>query len=87
MVISMDLPFTQKRWCGAEGIERVITLSDHLFSDFGKKYGCLMNEVRLLRRAVFVVNREDKLVYADYMPELGVEPNYEDVINAAKAAS
>jgi thiol peroxidase len=86
MVISMDLPFTQKRWCGTEGIERVITLSDHLFGDFGEKYNCLMKEVRLLRRAVFVVNRENKLVYSDYMAELGVEPNYEDVINAAKAA-
>jgi thioredoxin-dependent peroxiredoxin len=86
MVISMDLPYTQKRWCGAADVERIITLSDHMFADFGEKYGCLIKEARVLRRAVFVIDRQDKLVYSDYMAELGLEPDYEDVINAAKAA-
>ena len=86
MVITMDLPYTQKRWCGAAGIERVVTLSDHMLGDFGKNYGCLINEVRVLRRAVFVVDQQDKIVYSDYMAELGLEPNYGEVINAAKSA-
>ncbi|MDH5506221.1 MAG: thiol peroxidase [Anaerolineae bacterium] len=84
--VSADLPTTQKRWCGAAEVDRVIVLSDHLEMDFGKKYGCLIKERRLLRRAVFVVDREDKVVYAQYMPALGDQPIYEDVIAAAKLA-
>ncbi len=86
LVISMDLPFAQKRWCGAAGIDQVLVLSDHLYADFGRKYGCLIKEVRVLRRAVFVVDRQDKIVYADYMPALGDEPDYEAVLAAAEAA-
>jgi len=86
LVVSMDLPYSQKRWCGGAGIDRVITLSDHMSAEFGKKYGCLMKEVRLLRRAVFVIDREDKVVYSAYMPEIGIEPDYEAVMGAAKAA-
>jgi thiol peroxidase len=86
LVISTDLPYTQKRWCGAAGIEQVTVLSDHLTTDFGIKYGCLIKEARVLRRAVFVVDRDGKVVYAAYMPALGVEPEYADVLAAAKAA-
>lgn len=86
LVISMDLPFAQKRWCGAAGVDQVQVLSDHLDADFGVKYGCLLKEVRLLRRAVFVVNRENKVVYADYMAALGDEPDYAAVLEAARAA-
>lgn len=86
LVISTDLPFAQKAWCGAAGVERVVTLSDHKSTDFGKKYGVLMKEPRLLRRAVFVVDAEDKVVYAAYMPTLGDEPNYEEVLEAARKA-
>ena len=86
LVVSMDLPFSQKRWCGGAGIDRVITLSDHKSAEFGKKYGCLMKGVRLLRRAVFVIDREGKIIYSVYMPELGVEPEYDEVMGAAKAA-
>ena len=86
LVISMDLPYTQKRWCGGAGIDNVITLSDHKNAEFGEKYGCLMKEVRLLRRAVFVIDRQDKVVYSAYMPEIGVEPDYEAVLGAAEAA-
>ncbi len=86
LVVSMDLPFAQKRWCGAAGIEQVHVLSDHKEADFGVKYGVLMKEVRLLRRAVFVVDRRGQVVYADYMPALGQEPDYEAVLQAARQA-
>ncbi len=86
MVISTDLPYTQKRWCGAAGIERVKVLSDHMETDFGASYGCLLKEVRLLHRAVFIVNKDDRITYSAYMPALGVEPNYEEVLTAAKEA-
>ncbi len=86
ITISADLPFAQKRWCGANGVEEVVVVSDHMEMEFGKKYGCLMKEVRLLRRAVFVVDREGTIVYADYMPALGKEPKYDEVLAAAKEA-
>ncbi len=86
LVISTDLPYTQKRWCGAAGVDQVITLSDHLKAKFGKKYGCLVKERRILRRAVFVVDRDDSVVYADYMPALGDEPDYAAVLEAAQKA-
>ena len=84
MAISTDLPFTQKRWCGAAGVDQVTVLSDHMDADFGMKYGCLIKEVRFLRRAVFVVDRVGKITYAAYMPVLGDEPNYSEVLAAAR---
>jgi thiol peroxidase len=86
LVISNDLPYAQKRWCGAAGVEQVTVLSDHMTADFGLKYGVLIKEARVLRRAVFVVDRAGKLAYVAYMPALGVEPNYAEVLDAAKAA-
>lgn len=86
LLISMDLPFTQKDWCAAAGIDRVVTLSDHLDADFGRKYGVLLKEVRFLRRAIFVVDRNGKIVYVDYMKMLGEEPNYQEVLDAARRA-
>ena len=86
LVISTDLPFTQKRWCGAAGIEQVQVLSDHKTADFDAKYGCLLKDQRILRRAVFVVDCSDRLVYVAYMPVLGEEPDYAEVLAAAKAA-
>ena len=85
-VISTDLPYTQKRWCGAAGVDQVQTLSDHLNAEFGEKYGVLIKERRILRRAVFVVGRDDKLVYVAYMPRLSDEPEYAAVLDAAKKA-
>ncbi len=85
-VISTDLPYTQKRWCGAAGVDRVQTLSDHMTGDFGVKYGVLIKERRILRRAVFVVGKDDRLVYVAYMPKLGDEPDYGAVLEAAKKA-
>jgi thiol peroxidase len=85
LAVSTDLPFTQKRWCGAAGVDQVTVLSDHMGADFGLKYGCLLKEVRILRRAVFVVDRAGKISYVAYMPAIGEEPNYSEVLAAAKA--
>jgi thiol peroxidase len=86
MVVSMDLPYTQKSWCGAADVDQVMVLSDHMTAEFGEKYGCLVKERRILRRAVFVIDRQDKVSYVAYMPALGVEPDYEEVLDAARAA-
>jgi thiol peroxidase len=85
-VVSTDLPYTQKRWCGAAGVDRVTTLSDHMEAEFGMKYGCLIRERRILSRAVFVVGRDDKVVYAAYMAALGDEPDYDAVLAAVRSA-
>ncbi|GMB07334.1 thiol peroxidase (atypical 2-Cys peroxiredoxin) [Thermolongibacillus altinsuensis] len=87
LTISVDLPFAQKRWCAANGIENVQTLSDHRDVSFGQAYGVLIKELRLLARAVFVVDRNDRITYVEYVPEVTNHPNYEAAIEAAKAAS
>ena len=86
LVISMDLPFAQERWCGATGVYQVKVLSDHMTAEFGMQYGVLIKEARILRRAVFVVNRAGVITYAAYMPALGKEPSYAEVLDAAQAA-
>jgi len=86
ITISTDLPYAQKRWCGAAGVDQVMVVSDHLKGEFGKKYGVLMKETGILRRAVFVVDRKGFITYVAYMPVMGDEPNYEEVIQAAKKA-
>lgn len=85
-VMSTDLPYAQKRWCGAAGVDQVQTLSDHMTTEFGEKYGVLIKERRILRRAVFVVGKDDRLFYVAYMPKLGDEPDYAAVLDAAKKA-
>jgi thiol peroxidase len=84
--ISTDFPFAQKRWCGAAGIDKVKVVSDVLEAEMGVKYGLLVKERRYLRRAVFIVDREGQLAYVAYMPNNGTEPNYEEVIAAARKA-
>lgn len=84
LTISMDLPFAQKRWCGAEGVENVLTLSDHRDADFGNKYGMLMKKTRLLARAIFVVDKEGVIRYIQVVPEITSEPDYDQVIKAVK---
>ncbi|MEK6753847.1 MAG: thiol peroxidase [Chloroflexota bacterium] len=84
--ISTDFPMAQKRWCGAAGVDKVKVVSDVLETEFGLKYGLLIKERRFLRRAVFIVGREGKLTYVNYLPVLGNEPDYEEVIAAAKQA-
>jgi len=85
ITISTDLPVAQKRWCGASGVDRVYAVSDHMAVEFGVKYGLLMKERRWLRRAVFVVDQQDVLRYVAYMPKLGDQPDYEQVLAAAQA--
>jgi thiol peroxidase len=82
LTISMDLPFAQKRWCGAAGVEAVITLSDYRKAEFGEAYGVLIKELRLLARAVFVVDKGNVIRYIQIVPEVGEEPDYESVLNA-----
>jgi thiol peroxidase len=86
LTISVDLPFAQKRWCGANGIENVQTLSDHRDLSFGGAYGLHIKELRLLARAVFVVDSNDQVTYVEYVSEATNHPDYESAIEAAKAA-
>ena len=84
LTISMDLPFAQKRWCGAAGVDKVATLSDHREAAFGDAYGVLIKELRLLARAVFVVDKEGVIRYVQLVKEIAEEPDYDAVIAAAK---
>jgi thiol peroxidase len=83
--ISNDLPFAQKRFCGAEGIDKVVTLSDYKDLDFGAKYGFVIDELRLLARGVVVVDENDQVKYVEYVPEAGMEPNYDKALEAVKS--
>jgi len=82
LTISMDLPFAQKRWCGAAGIENVQTLSDHRNAEFGKAFGVLVEELRLLGRAVFIVDAKGIIRYKQIVEELTDEPDYDAAIRA-----
>ncbi|MED1861956.1 thiol peroxidase [Fictibacillus nanhaiensis] len=86
LTVSVDLPFAQKRWCAAAGIENVQTLSDHRDLSFGKAYGVAIEGLRLLARSVFVIDSSDKVTYVEYVNEVTSHPNYEAAIEAAKAA-
>ncbi|HPN72958.1 MAG TPA: thiol peroxidase, partial [Candidatus Omnitrophota bacterium] len=80
LFVSMDLPFAQKRFCQEFSIKKVVTLSDHRDADFGMKYGVLIKELRLLSRAVFVIDSCGKVAYVEYVKELGHQPNYDAVL-------
>jgi len=85
--ISMDLPFAMKRWCGAAGVDKVVTASDHRDASFGKSYGVLIDGGPLDRmhaRAVFVVGPDDKLKYVEYVSDIANHPDYDAVLAAAK---
>ena len=82
LTISMDLPFAQKRWCGAAGVDRVVTLSDHRDGSFGRVYGVLIKDLRLLARAVFVIDKEGRITYLELVKEIASEPDYEAVLAA-----
>jgi len=82
--VSTDFPFAQKRWCGLSGVDKIRMVSDVLETEFGIKYGLLIKERRFLRRAVFIVNRAGKLTYVNYLPILGQEPSYDEVIAEAQ---
>jgi len=85
LTISLDLPFAQKRWCGAAGIEKVTTLSDYRERSFGQNYGVLIKELLLLSRAIFVIDAQDVIRYIQIVPEVTSEPDYAAVIAAAKS--
>ncbi|MHC4777149.1 MAG: thiol peroxidase [Planctomycetota bacterium] len=84
VIVSMDLPFAQKRWCGAAGVEAVTTLSDHRSGAFGEAFGVAMKGARLLARTVFVLDREGVVRYVQIVPEVGQEPDYEAILGAVK---
>ncbi|KIL46327.1 thiol peroxidase [Jeotgalibacillus campisalis] len=86
LTISVDLPFAQRRWCGDNGIENVQTVSDHRDLSFGKAYGVAIEEMRLLARAVFVIDSNDEVVYVEYVKEATDHPDYEAAIDAVKRA-
>ena len=86
LTVSMDLPFAQKRWCGAAGVENVVTLSDHKDASFGTNYGFLIEELRLLTRGIVVVDKNDKVTYVEYVPEVTNAVNLDAAVEAAKAA-
>ena len=87
--VSCDLPTAQARFCGAEGIdkEKMQTLSDYMDASFGKAWGTLVPDVRIECRAAFVVDKNDIIQYAEYVPEIADQPNYDAVIAAAKKAA
>ncbi len=87
LTVSVDLPFTQARWCGAAGIDAVQTVSDYRDLSFGLAYGVVIKELRLLARAVFVVDADDTVVHAEYVPAVGQHPDYEAAVDAARAAA
>lgn len=84
LTVSMDLPFAQARWCGAAGVKNLLTMSDYKEADFGLKYGLLIKELRLLTRAVIVVNPDGVIAYQEIVPEVTNHPNYDAALAAAK---
>ena len=87
LTISMDLPFAQKRWCGAAGISRVTVLSDHKEASFGKAYGVLIKELRLLSRSIFLIDSAGTVRYVEYVPEVTSHPNYDAALAAVRHLS
>jgi len=84
LTVSMDLPFAQKRWCGAAGVKNVQTLSDHRAAAFGQAYGLLIKDLRLLARAVFVLDKQGTIRYVELVREVTSEPNYQAALEAAR---
>ncbi len=85
--ISMDLPFAQKRWCGAFSVDRVKMLSDHKDGSFGSAYGTLIKDLRIESRAVFVVGPDNRIQYVEYVKEVSDHPNYGAALEAAQKGS
>ena len=84
LTVSMDLPFAQKRWCGAAGVDRVITVSDHRDASFGTAYGVLIKDMRLLARSVFVVDRQGVIRYIQLVKDTGTQPDFAPVLDVVK---
>jgi thiol peroxidase len=86
VTVSLDLPFAQNRFCGAEGIKNIRSASDYQDRNFGNSYGTLIEELKILSRAVFVLDKGGKVVYAQYVPEVTSEPDYEPALKALQSA-
>ncbi len=84
--VSMDLPFAQKRWCTTFGVDHVKMLSDHRTGSFGEQYGTLIKELRIESRAIFVVGKDNKIKYVEYVKEVGEHPDYDATLAAVEAA-
>jgi thiol peroxidase len=84
--VSMDLPFAQKRWCGAFGVDHVKMISDHRDGSFGEAYGTLIKDLRIMSRAIFVVDSSNTIRYVEYVKEVSEHPNYEAAMAAARSA-
>jgi thiol peroxidase len=82
--VSMDLPFAQKRWCGAFGVDNIKMVSDHKDGSFGSSFGTLIKELRIESRAIFVVDKDNKIRHVEYVKEVADHPNYEAALAAAK---
>ncbi len=87
LTVSMDLPFAQKRWCGAFGVDKVKMLSDHRDGSFGANYGTLIKELRIESRAIFVLDQENKIRYVEYVKEVADFPNYDAALAAVNTAT
>lgn len=85
LTVSLDLPFAQNRFCGAESIKNMRTASDYQDRKFGESYGTLIEELKILSRAVFVLDKNGKVVYAQYVPEVTSEPDYDKALAAVKS--
>jgi thioredoxin-dependent peroxiredoxin len=83
--ISMDLPFAQKRWCGAYGVDKVKMLSDHRSGSFGEQYGTLIKDLRIESRAIFVLDKDNTLKHVEYVKEVAEHPNYDAALTAARS--
>ena len=86
ITVSMDLPFAQKRWCGAFGVDKIKMLSDHRDGSFGTSYGTLIKDMRIESRAIFVVDQNNKIRHTEYVKEVADFPNYEAALSVAKSA-
>jgi thiol peroxidase len=86
LTVSMDLPFAQKRWCGAFGVDKVKMLSDHKDGSFGASYGTLIQDLRIESRAIFVLDAGNKIRHVEYVKEVADHPNYEAALSAARSA-
>jgi thioredoxin-dependent peroxiredoxin len=84
VTVSLDLPFAQNRFCGGENIKNLRAASDYQDRNFGNSYGTLIEELKILSRAIFVLDKDGKVAYAEYVPEVASEPNYDAALDAVK---
>ena len=87
LTVSMDLPFAQKRWCGAFGVDKVKMLSDHRDGSFGSNYGTLIKDLRIESRAIFVLDPNNTIRHVEYVKEVAEHPNYDTALSAARSAT